>query len=236
MVQLLKKVVLGCDERCWRAALSAATTMALKCEAYPPTPATSSSSALPYNPLFVSLFEALLEEGERHAHSPKQASLWLQSVPAALFPPFGLQLARYFRRLMPLLLEWCVSVHKEVRLGGVRALHAVLRAAWPRMTMHASLIWSVLEHVCTDETTLSARTSQDVIDAVVGVGAALWQCGGEEFQEGLMWKKEEAAAAAAAGEVRLVETVLNVVVASSNKSGGDDVSDGLSRVKIVELE
>ncbi len=190
LVEITRKSVIGCDGKVWPAAAAAATALAIKLDNG--SGVASLSSTIPaYNPNFISLFEVLLDEGERHAHSPPRSNIWLQNIPLALFPLFGVQLTRYFRRLMPLLLEWCVSIHKNVRLGALRAVHAVVRATWPRIPAHAAVIWTVLESVYVDETVLSANTSEEIVQQVVDVACLLWKCGGEEFQQ---QQKKEAAA------------------------------------------
>lgn len=173
LVDIARKTVIGCDSRAWPAAAAAATAIALKADA----------SSSPYSPLIISLFDALLEEAERHSHDPSRVTIWLETVPQSIFPLLGLQLATYFRRLMPLLLEWCTSIQKKVRLGALRAVHAVVRATWPRIPAHAHLIWSVVEAAYQDEGALSAHPSDNILNAAVEVAAVLWQCGGESFQE-----------------------------------------------------
>ena len=141
------------------------------------------ASRSPYNPLFISLFDSLLEEAERHAHDPSRTTIWLETIPQELFPVLGLQLVASFRRLVPLLLEWCTSIQKKVRLGSLRAVHAVICATWPRMPAHAAVIWDVVEAAYQDESALSAHPSQEILSASVKVGEALWRNGGKAFQE-----------------------------------------------------
>lgn len=182
LVEISRKAVIGCDEKVWPAAAAAATSLATKLDNGGGV--ASLSSTIPaYNPHFISLFEVLLEEGERHAHSHSRSVLWLQTIPLALFPLLGIQLTRYYRRLMPLLLEWCVSIQKNVRLGALRAVHAVVRATWPRIPAHAAMIWTVVESTYVDETELSAKPSEEIVQAAVDIAVLLWQCGGETFQQ-----------------------------------------------------
>lgn len=182
LVEITRKAVIGCDEKVWPAAAAAVTSLAMKLDNG--GGAASLSSTIPaYNPHFISLFEVLLEEGERHAHSPSRSNLWLKTVPLALFPLLGIQSTRYFRRLMPLLLEWCVSIQKNVRLGALRAVHAVVRVTWPRIPTHAAVIWTGVESTYIDETVLSAHPSEEIVQAAVEVAILLWQCGGETFQQ-----------------------------------------------------
>jgi hypothetical protein len=237
LVEITRKAIVGCDEKVWPAAAAAATSLALKLDNGGGV--ASLSSTIPaYNPHFISLFEALLNEGERHAHNPPRVRVWLQTIPLALFPLLGIQLTRYFRRLMPLLLEWCVSIHKGVRLGALRAVHAVVRATWPRLPAHAA-IWTVLESVYLDETVLSANTSEEIVREIVDIAVVLWKCGGETFQQQKLASVKGAAAhvdESGAGEKvasSLLERALSAV--KSMEEVDIDVHTALCAVKIEEL-
>jgi hypothetical protein len=123
-----------------------------------------------------------MEEGERHAHEPTRAEVWLGAVPAAFFGPMGVQLASYFRRLMPMLLEWALARQKGVRIGALLALRDALTAAWPRVPAHAGVVWEVLERVYSDEIELAAAPEEDAVAAAVAAAAVTWRCGSENFQ------------------------------------------------------
>ena len=53
----------------------------------------------------------------------------------------GLSQVRHWARLLPQLLAWAGAGDAATRARALRALHAALRAAWPRAPAHASLIW-----------------------------------------------------------------------------------------------
>lgn len=243
LVEITRKAVIGCDEKVWPAAAAAATSLAMKLDNGGGV--ASLSSTIPaYNPHFISLFEVLLDEGERHAHSPSRSILWLQTIPLALFPLLGIQLTRYFRRLMPLLLEWCVSIQKNVRLGALRAVHAVVRVTWPRIPAHAAVIWTVVESTYVDETVLSAHPSEEIVQAAVEVAVLLWQCGGETFQQQKLAKADEGKNASGDGGDSSENAVRNghkgsssllQKVVSAVESMEQGLNTALGAVKIEEL-
>lgn len=174
----VRRVVIGCDVRAWPAAAAAAVQLALVLD-----------SGSPYNPHVVSLFEALLEEGQRHAYDSARSAIWLQHAPR-LFLPFGLQLVRYFSSLMPLLLEWSLSPRKDLRRGGLHALLHAVHAAWPRMPAHAMTLWRVVDRVYDGEVLLAGKPSAEVVAAAKEVGVALWRCGGGEFRAAVLESKQ----------------------------------------------
>jgi len=53
----------------------------------------------------------------------------------------GLAQVRHWARLLPLLLAWAAGPDAGARARALRALHAALRAGWPRLPPHARLIW-----------------------------------------------------------------------------------------------
>lgn len=53
----------------------------------------------------------------------------------------GLAQVRHWARLLPQLLAWAGAGDAATRARALRALHASLRAAWPRAPAHARLIW-----------------------------------------------------------------------------------------------
>ncbi len=93
----------------------------------------------------------LLGEGELGGHQPERAAAWLAAAPP-LFSRLGLQLASHFSRLMPLLLGWCRAPQQHVRLAALRALLEAIRLTWPRIPVHAAVLWRVLRSVHSEET------------------------------------------------------------------------------------
>ena len=65
----------------------------------------------------------------------------------------GLAQVRHWARLLPQLLAWTGAGDARTRAGALRALHASLRAAWPRAPTHASLIW---RHLAVQDDALAA--------------------------------------------------------------------------------
>jgi hypothetical protein len=240
LVEMNRRAIIGCDEIVWPAAAAASTLLARKLDAGGGAASVMFSTTPAYNPHFITLFEALLDEAERHAHSPARSVIWLKTVPLTVFPLLGIHLTRYFRRLMPLLLEWCVSIQKKVRLSALRAVHAVVRATWPRMPAHAEVIWTVLESVYIDETVLSAHPSDEIVEFVVDVACLLWKCGGETFQQQKLSAgggKAHNSGGGAVAEDEKVASLLDRVFSAVEvlEKEEKDVNAGLGAVKIEEL-
>lgn len=96
-------------------------------------------------------FAVLLGEAELGGHNPERAAAWLAAAPP-LFPRLGLLLATHFSRLMPLLLGWCCAPQQHVRLAALAALLGVIQLTWPRIQVHAAVLWGVLRKVHGEET------------------------------------------------------------------------------------
>jgi hypothetical protein len=125
----------------------------------------------------------------------------------------GLAQVRHWARLLPLLLAWAAGPNAAPRARALRALHAALRAGWPRLPPHARLIWRHLaaagaprgpargaegahEPHGGDGATLAAPQPAHAADPGQGQGSAaeedrwaaavaevLWWAGGDAFRE-----------------------------------------------------
>jgi len=177
-----KRAVVGCDSRVWPAAAAFAVHIASIAE-----------GGLAYGSPAALIFEVLLDEGIQHAHESDRSIVWLETVPCEklFISVFGLQLTRYFSRLMPLLLEWCISTRKGVRLGALRAVQCAVRATWPRIPAHAAVLWDILERVHEDEVQFAGKTSEEILAAVQQAADAVWHCGGKPLQEKILKKHQE---------------------------------------------
>lgn len=52
---------------------------------------------------------------------------------------------------MPLLLGWCQAPHRHVQLAALSALLQAVRLTWPRIPVHAAVLWRVLRRVHGEE-------------------------------------------------------------------------------------
>lgn len=183
LTPLVKQAVIASDETVYPASLAAASALI----------ASDVLRSSCEEEDKISLFEALLEEGERKAYETSQVEIWLLFVPRLVFHHVSdakkTRLLMYFRRLMPLLLQWSSNRQsKLVRAGALRAIQTALQNIPPqRAAAHVTLLWSVLDMVSTDEVELSGRESEDVMQAAVSLGAFLLNLpGGQKFKDKLL--------------------------------------------------
>ena len=106
----------------------------------------------------------------------------------------GLLSLRYFSSLMPLLLEWSKEDDQLTQLKALLVLQEVVTYTWPRMTAHASFLWSQLQTISADQQFLpnsstsnavSPGLQKDIQRAVCSVAELLYMCGGSPFQKTL---------------------------------------------------
>ena len=133
------RALAGGSDASWSAAAAAAVAVACRLEA-----------GNPYSRAYSDVLIALLDEGERGAHSADRAEAWLAAV-APLFSRLGQQLAAHSARLLPLLLGWCLAARQAVRAAALEALLQVVRLTWPRVGVHALVLWQVLRRVHEEE-------------------------------------------------------------------------------------
>lgn len=79
----------------------------------------------------------------------------------------GLAQVRHWARLLPQLLAWAGAGDAASRAAALRALHASLRAAWPRAPAHASLIW---RHLALHDDGLAAALDASRAEGVAAQG------------------------------------------------------------------
>ena len=104
----------------------------------------------------------------------------------------GLLSLRYFSSLMPLLLEWSKDDDHLTQLKALLVLQEVVKYTWPRMTAHASFLWSQLQSISADQQLLpNSSTSNangsglqiDIQRAVCSIAELLYMCGGSPFRQ-----------------------------------------------------
>lgn len=92
------------------------------------------------------LLQELITEAERNAHKPQQRLIFMGCV-ARLVPVVELYTVRHFAQLLPLLLEWTHGYDEASVVAALQVLACVVQHAWPRMGVHAGVLWQHLELV-----------------------------------------------------------------------------------------
>jgi hypothetical protein len=98
------------------------------------------------SPAYHQLLLELITEAERNAHKPQQRRIFMACL-ARLLPCVGLYVLRHMASLMPLLLEWSHAYDEASVLAAVQLLGCVVRHSWPRVGVHAALMWRHLVEV-----------------------------------------------------------------------------------------
>jgi hypothetical protein len=98
------------------------------------------------SPTYHQLLQELITEAERNAHKPQQRLIFMGCL-GRLLPCIGLYVLRHTAALLPLLLEWSHAYDEASAVTAVRLLECVVQQAWPRMGVHAGMIWRHLVEV-----------------------------------------------------------------------------------------
>jgi hypothetical protein len=98
------------------------------------------------SPGYHQLLQELITEAERNAHKPQQRLIFMGCL-GRLLPCIGLYVLRHTAALMPLLLEWSHAYDEASAVAAVRLLGCAVQHAWPRIGVHAGMIWRHLVEV-----------------------------------------------------------------------------------------
>jgi len=113
----------------------------------------------------------------------------------------GLAQVRHWARLLPLLLAWAAGPDAGARARALRALHAALRAGWPRLPPHARLVWRHLAATAAWGPALGAEGAREPDEGGGATPAAPQPAHAREAGQGLGNAAEEGRWAAAVAEV-----------------------------------
>lgn len=124
---------------------------------------------------------------------------------------------------MPLLLEWTHAFDGDTAVVAVQLLSRKVQYAWPRMEVHAAVLWEHLVEVAraADERTWmnnvgfskdSIGVSDRLLVALVQLVELLKQCGGKVFKEAVEVTAADAAKDGGSGELGVSKSVKQLLL------------------------
>jgi hypothetical protein len=104
---------------------------------------SSSKGGNPRSAALDALLQQLITEAERSGDKPDMRLTFLACL-AVLLPAVRLYVVKHLGRILPLLLEWLLLGSASSQAAAAEVLREVVRWSWPRMAVHAGVLWQYM--------------------------------------------------------------------------------------------